>query len=501
MLLAPSVAAAHGLATDRGLTGPSAGPTSATHFGSSPFAPPEEEDTQFVVDQGPGLDTGCTFRNGGPLRISLNVKRYVGPVSADGTLLNPESLKSQGFISHTASLRFPAFDIDVNAQIPGIAPEHDRAYFNGHDLGLLSGDNQIWKVNEFRIPIEWIKFPQAGALGQAPTPAENILEIRIDESNATEEWCMAVDWVQISFDAIAPVALVHGINAQADTWNPDFRDYFSGLGMPWSNQINLAENGSVAGNAGLLNTQLTAIATSFGAKRIHLVCHSKGGLDTRSYLGRFHDPDKLKVQSVFTLSTPHHGAVIADITVAARNNVDPRSSNADIQRLISTDWWIPGGFTPQEPGLLDLQTGAARTFNSTHPAPGSVAFYGYGADADLNNNRTMQSNEIEGMIPTWLPGATAAGTAMYRTLGNVATVTVTRRSRFWGMDEWTEIEVGSTNPSFLENDLAVTTASATAPFGSYLGTRNANHSTLKSTALAQQILARIKADFPVTANP
>src|SRR5882672_4297998 len=34
---------------------------------SSPFAPPEVSDTDFVADCAGGLDTGCTFRDGGPL--------------------------------------------------------------------------------------------------------------------------------------------------------------------------------------------------------------------------------------------------------------------------------------------------------------------------------------------------------------------------------------------------------------------------------------------------
>ena len=44
-------------------------PFSHTHSGSSPFSPSDEEDTLFAVDSGSGLDTGCTFRGGGPLRI------------------------------------------------------------------------------------------------------------------------------------------------------------------------------------------------------------------------------------------------------------------------------------------------------------------------------------------------------------------------------------------------------------------------------------------------
>jgi len=48
---------------------------------SSPFDAPEANDTTFVVDNSPGLDTGCTFRSGGPLIFNIPVTRFVGDVS------------------------------------------------------------------------------------------------------------------------------------------------------------------------------------------------------------------------------------------------------------------------------------------------------------------------------------------------------------------------------------------------------------------------------------
>src|SRR2546425_1229832 len=69
-------------------------PTLSTpaHSGSSPFDPPVATDNTFVVDTGPGLDTGCTFRSGGPLIFTININRVVGDVNADGTLASPQDL-------------------------------------------------------------------------------------------------------------------------------------------------------------------------------------------------------------------------------------------------------------------------------------------------------------------------------------------------------------------------------------------------------------------------
>lgn len=55
---------------------------------TSPFEPPEEGDTTFIVDAAPGLDTGCTFRGGGPLIFEIEVKRVVGDVNSAGNLVN-----------------------------------------------------------------------------------------------------------------------------------------------------------------------------------------------------------------------------------------------------------------------------------------------------------------------------------------------------------------------------------------------------------------------------
>jgi hypothetical protein len=92
---------------------------------------------------------------------------------------------------------------------------------------------------------------------------------------------------------------------------------------------------------------------------------------------------------------------------------------------------------------------------------------------------------------------------MYRTLGSVAGITITVTTapgRIWGTNTVTNITPVPTG-IFQVNDLVVTANSAFAPGGTYIGTLQANHSSMKSMNTAQAILDRIKADFPVRNEP
>lgn len=470
-----------------------------THVGSSPFSPPDEEDTLFVVDSGSGLDTGCTYRGGGPLRINVRVKRVVGEVGGDGYLTDAAGMVSRGLLSPRAKIILPVFDIDVNGA-PGYPPEVDNISFNGHPLGSLTGDNNIWKLNSFEVPIEWVKFPAQSSSG-APTPANNEIRIDIDQASGSQQnWCMSVDWVQIQFAAVAPILLVHGTNANSSSWDPNFTAFFAASRAPWTRDINLTPNGSILGNGRELSARVRALAAGFGAKKVHLICHSKGGLDTRAYLNNHYEPDTVKVLSVTTLGTPHHGTIVSDIIVAGRTTEDAESSDADIEYLLSHDYFFLS--TPQPPAINDQMTASMARFNATYPSvPSEVRFYNYGGDADLNNNGRITAAEAAPLVESgWVSDATlaTAATAMYRAIGRVASISITPGTRGpWGINHFTSIEIASTNQPFHENDLVTSVPSSRAPGGTYLGTRDANHSSMKSQALAQTILNRIKSDYPI----
>lgn len=159
---------------------------------SSPFDPPTED--VFVADAGPGLDTGCTFNTDSnhPLMIDILVDRAVGEVDANGYLVNPAALIADGTVPATVAVIMPAFDVDVNGSPP---PENDEVFLNGERLGLLDGDDNIWKLNSFSIPVSRIKFPAPSPSG-FPVPVANRVQINVD-TLSSGRWCTAIDWVAL----------------------------------------------------------------------------------------------------------------------------------------------------------------------------------------------------------------------------------------------------------------------------------------------------------------
>ncbi len=186
---------------------------------SSPFDPPTKD--VFVADDGPGLDTGCTFNTSSnhPLRIDVMVDQAVGPVDGNGFLVNPSALVAEGVIPATVAVIMPAFDVDINGAPP---PENDEVLLNGERLGLLTGDNQIWKLNSFSVPVSKIKFPTPVASG-SPSPVANRVQINVDILSRGR-WCTAIDWVAL----VIPIKLKAAFKLEPTIGNDiRVRDYAS----------------------------------------------------------------------------------------------------------------------------------------------------------------------------------------------------------------------------------------------------------------------------------
>ena len=121
--------------------------------------------------------------------------------------------------------------------------------------------------------------------------------------------------------------MIHGIRSNSE-WFDRFVTPFNDaklssavLSFPSDQMINFGRTG--------LGPLILAATGRFGAKHVHIVAHSKGGLWTREFLfsGLTKDSagnNPIGVFSVHTLDTPHHGSVGADISFAARKgaNVD-----------------------------------------------------------------------------------------------------------------------------------------------------------------------------------
>ncbi|MEP7340273.1 MAG: choice-of-anchor X domain-containing protein [Acidobacteriota bacterium] len=271
---------------------------------SSPFDPPKCSDSAFIVDCSGLLDTGCTFRNSGPLIFTIKVGRVVGDVT---------KLKQNGMISPMATLQMPAFDVDSSAVVPGFNPERDRVTFNGHIVPteFLIGQNDTWIMNQFVMPIEWVNFPTDPGPGGTVTPADNTIRIDIDTANSTEAWCTSIDWAALTFDVARPVVMVHGILSSGSTWDQaDFswvNKLLNSLGLPNSNLLNMGNLDSIGNNAGKVATQVAGSRARWGVDKVNLVCHSKGGLDSRQFV-----EGSNSVERLIQLGTPNAGSPLAD---------------------------------------------------------------------------------------------------------------------------------------------------------------------------------------------
>ncbi len=374
---------------------------------TSPFEPPEADDRTFMINAGGGLDTGCTFRGGGPLVIQIPVTRYAGPTKPDGTLQNATALVQAGLLSRFANLTMPAFDVDYSTPtIPPDQPERDYVSFNGTSVqglfpgnpAFLQGSNNTWLLNSFQIPIEKVKFPSArGALDEEPTPAMNELRIDIDVANAYELWCTAVDWVSMDIKIMSPIVLIHGNNSDGGFFaRQGFTAGLDAQRLLWDNSITMA-TAPVRTHSAQLDQLLPPIVKSFGVDSVHLIVHSKGGLDSRDYLARYqpkHD-DTFEVLSLTTLSTPHNGSVLADVAIA-RQAAAARASYVEFSGF-------PGGanlltyLAGVDGGTPDLTTASTAAFNALNVGllPGATAYHATAADADRNGNARIDSTPDE----------------------------------------------------------------------------------------------------------
>ncbi len=430
----------------------------------------------------------------------------------------------------------PAYDIDSDQG------EVDEVYFNGHKIGTLQGSDGTWQENEFTIPIEWVKFPTAKGSAitgqmQPPVAAENEIQINIDTKG--EGWCASIDWAEIRLKAMAPLVLIHGIgaNPQAD-WEekPGVAKELASMGIPFEHRIEIGPNNTIfsrvddkdkviEGNATLLEREIYRIATSFGVQKVHIVGHSKGGLDSRGYLARNYHPEKVKVLSLYTLSSPHHGSVLADISVLARDknlrlveggSVEAQEGDSEMKIFLKADSLLvftAGG--PQLPGLRDLQTNSAKDFNRETSIPDTVKFYTCGADADLDGDGNISDVEADPFFPPNIPfvfNRSEAATTAYHLLRDVSTVrflvgTRERLNIFPFPPTQEDVnEVVRVRTTKQINDLAVTDTSSKLGNEQHFGpNRNdpsklwlqKNHRNFKNPETMDKVLERIRTDFPV----
>lgn len=279
---------------------------------------------------------------------TINVSRYYG---------NQQERARQmelGLMPKYAILSILAGDCDINAVGVGEAPEIDRVFFNGRELGILTGKDDAWILNTFRVPCQEVNFPSApGEIG------ENQLEIIVDSGNSVKTWYLDQIYQTLDIPAPWPVLLVHGWTTD-DQAMGNLQGLLSQIyGLP-SELADVPMENSPQKNGELLEEQLEMFTASYGVSKFNLVAHSKGGLDSRALIDQS-DVNSPHVNHLFQIATPNAGSHLADILI------DPDGFTQNFIVLLaklgdSAYWEITDG-------LKSLTPAACEQFNRTHHSP------------------------------------------------------------------------------------------------------------------------------------
>lgn len=477
-----------------------------------------------------GVLTKCLRRSAGPQRIMVPIDRVVGETSTDGSLTQVPELVKNGVIAEEAVLRLPVFSRDFSG---GAAPIEHKIMINGQEFqdSVVGGTPEEWKLHEIRIPVSLLHFGTRRK-GEKPLAGDNLIELQIDSSSPAENEnsCAAVDWAQLEFKALAPVILVHG-NGQGDdgqggkfwdgsvlgegdrlqmagAFSQELKDQF----IPYDSSISMT-SGPTKEHGDYLGGEIPRLAREFGARHVHLIAHSKGGLDSRDFLART-VPANFGVLSLTTLSTPHHGSSGPDYQIDSVGASALDSSDTTRTAL--------GGMAPPNAGTPSLRVSAVEAFNTANvpmlpksftvdeeTAP--VVYQSMSADANLDDsnsafgNPTIQIGETRGIPGQGDHWDTTWATVMeqiYRLIGNVAS-TYTQVVEYPTGKDGTRMmrvkvvrEVAAQH--FEENDFAVQRTSARlAPVFTEIGALKANHSTIASPETAKVVLDAIRKAQPV----
>lgn len=484
---------------------------------TSPFNPPEENDHSFTTDAAPKLDTGCIFSSLGPIVFDVEVTRHVGVLNGDGTLRDADALVDAGLLSDKATLIMPGFDVDSNATPPApFKPEQDRVLFNGEEVGFLTGENNVWKLSTFEIDIRKVKFAARAAEGSDPQPARNRVTVEIDVGNfPTQVWCTSVDWGTASFKAMSPILLIHGNNSNGGFFQRrGFTGELDARHLLYDNSITMPTD-TVANHGDVLETRIPGIVQSFGVDSVHLVAHSKGGLDSRDYLARYqptHDQD-FKVLSYSTLSTPHNGSILADLLVL-RDRAATLATETEFRNFPTfTETVVNQSAT--DVGTTNLTTAFTATFNAGNLplVSNQTVFNTVAADADTNGNNQIDRDpdeyadlraESQGLqdldnTPVVGQGLSRRGVDLvYQILRTTDRIdlTVERRSRFLRSDITVAVLTRVVRQQPVGNDVLVTipsgqgqgsVAGRTANTRVFQGAQGRNHSNVADGGVARTV--------------
>jgi triacylglycerol lipase len=183
-----------------------------------------------------------------------------------------------------------------------------------------------------------------------------------------------------------PVILVHGIAYRDDI---PFLSYWGRVPQKLTRlgaKVFLGNNegwGSYIKNSGLLKKRIMEIIDMTKSEKVHIIAHSKGGVDARYMISMMDMGDR--VASLTTLSTPHGGSYIADIVV---NKLI--KDNKVYSVLMDMYGRIIGDKSPDSNKVIrELTTEHMRQFNKEVTDCPNVYYQSYGAELKRGSNDPM----------------------------------------------------------------------------------------------------------------
>ncbi len=364
-----------------------------------PPTPREATDTRYVVTSGPGINTACHYNTDGPIDIQIPIDRYVGPVDSFGTLQDVGLLVGNGILSPDIELTIEAWDVDTGGGNSSVAPEINKVTFNGvpaanatgAGASTLNGSNGTWSETKFKIPIGVARFRERGTNGQPPpdNPLQtNLLRIEVDTGNSFKMWCTSIAAVTLSFKAMSPVILVHGNGSEPAFWTRQgFEAGLEDLGVALDNTVELPE-ASISTNSLALAFMLEDRAREFGVDHLHLVAHSKGGLDSRDFLAMYSGAFDFEVVSLVTLSTPHRGSGLADFAVSYQRFGAVTGATSEAMMLATFASLVGSSALSVTEGRRDLTVGEVGRFNERNISklPTDTIIQVIGADSNTDDD-------------------------------------------------------------------------------------------------------------------
>ena len=111
-----------------------------------------------------------------------------------------------------------------------------------------------------------------------------------------------------------PIVLVHGIVAHDRGGIINFWGRIPNILKENNVKVFLGNTdswGNYESNAKILKATVDKILDETKSEKVNIIAHSKGGIDSRYFIRKYNYGDK--VASLTTISTPHHGAEIADL--------------------------------------------------------------------------------------------------------------------------------------------------------------------------------------------